>query len=116
MAEPVQPSTKEASEIKALDIPATAVVPSAAEPSPSPIQLHELAPEGPSVPVQDEHPVKVKLSWKKKRLIRMVKGAAGIKSKPNPFLPENSLSAIERYFHHMPKESAQVLLFTSHVY
>ena len=114
MAEPVQPSPKQTDEIKALEIPAVTTVPSAAEPSPSPIQLTELAPEGAreaDVPVRDERPVQVKISGKKKRLIRMVKGAAGIKSKPNPFLPENSLSAIERYFHHMPEESAQVLIF-----
>lgn len=78
-----------------------------------PIQLSEIPVNEPvpvRVPVQEELPVEAKLSGKKKRLIKMVKGAAGIKSKPNPFLPENSLSAIERYFHHMPKESAQVVL------
>jgi hypothetical protein len=50
----------------------------------------------------------IKLSSKKKRLIRIVKGAAGLKSKTQPFLPANSLSVVERYFHHMPAKSAQV--------
>ena len=53
--------------------------------------------------------VEVKLSGKKRRLIRMVKGAAGIKSNPpKPFLPSNSLSIVERYFHRMNDKSAQV--------
>ncbi|KAJ3357164.1 Anaphase-promoting complex subunit 2, partial [Kappamyces sp. JEL0680] len=47
---------------------------------------------------------------KQKRIIRVVKGAAGIKKKGKPFLPENGLSIVERYFHHMPPQSAQVVL------
>ena len=93
--------------IKALDIPK----PSIPESSQAPIFLNASSRPDENlqpVPVIEEQASEVKLSGKKKRLIMMVKGAAGIKSKPNPFLPENSLSAIERYFHHMPDESAQV--------
>ena len=51
-----------------------------------------------------------KLSFKKKRIIFMVKTAAGIRRKPHPVLPVDSLSVVERYFHHMKENSAQVVL------
>ena len=82
--------------------PKTPILQGPTEPSTS---TNEPAP----IPVQNEEPVvEKKLSGKKKRLIRVVKGAAGIKKNAKPFLAENSLSIIERYFHHMPVESAQV--------
>jgi hypothetical protein len=111
MAEEVIKSTPKKEElIKALDVSKYPEQDNSAETSPSPILLNELSDEMKNSPqiVVEEQPVEIKISGKKKRLIRMVKGAAGIKSKPKPFLPENSLSAIERYFHHMPDESAQV--------
>jgi hypothetical protein len=53
---------------------------------------------------------KEKIPAGKKRLIQMVKGAAGIKKKPSPLFPENGLSIVERYFHRMPNTSPQVVL------
>lgn len=52
-----------------------------------------------------------KIPRNKKRMIRYVKGAAGIKSPPpKPVSPENGLSIVERFFHRMPETSPQVVL------
>jgi hypothetical protein len=50
------------------------------------------------------------ISRKKKRIIKVVRGAAGISKKMNGVIPTNGLSSIEQYFHYMPQHSSQVIL------
>ena len=53
----------------------------------------------------------VKLPAKKKRMIKYIRSAAGVRSKPQkPLFPDNSLSIVERFFHRMPNSSSQVIL------
>ena len=53
----------------------------------------------------------VKLSKQKRRMIRYIRSAAGVRHKPQtPLFPDNGLSIVERFFHSMPSNSSQVIL------
>jgi hypothetical protein len=69
--------------------------------------MQSQAPNGSTANILEK---KEKIPASRKRLIRLVKGAAGIKKKASPLFPENGLSIVERYFHHMPDTSPQVVL------
>ena len=56
-------------------------------------------------------PKSAKLPKSKKRMIKYIRSAAGIRTKPqNPLFPDNGLSIVERFFHRMPSTSPQVIL------
>jgi hypothetical protein len=90
--------------------------PDSVQPGPSKIEIyhknHEAASTGSTESDSPLKNPKVKsISRSKKRMINYVRGAAGIRKSPqNPIFPPNGLSIVERFFHYMPSNSAQVVL------
>jgi hypothetical protein len=80
------------------------------------VDIQQIRPSGDNqtgdsvTPLKKEKSKKQNLSFQKRRIIFMVKSAAGVRRKPRPVLPADSLSIVERYFHHMKDNSAQVVL------
>jgi hypothetical protein len=62
-------------------------------------------------PGQGNFLAQIPIAISEKKRIKYIKSAAGIRSKiQKPICPTNGLSSIERYFHHMPQSSSQVVL------